>query len=56
MIRDAGEPGPFLLKTISLAKVALPIQRAPLIYPKFYTQDYSVDQFRNTNYAAMDAH
>jgi len=51
MIRDAGEPGPYLLKSISLAKVAFPIQRAPLIYPEFYTQGYSVDQFRTTNYA-----
>jgi len=55
MIRDAEEPGPYLLKSISLAKVAFPIQRAPLIYPEFYTQGYSVDQFRNTNYAAADA-
>jgi len=51
MIRDAGEPGPYLLKSISLAKVAFPIQRAPLIYPEFYTQSYSVEQFRATNYA-----
>jgi len=51
MIRDAAEPGPYLLKSISLAKVAFPIQRAPLIYPEFYTQGYSVEQFRATNYA-----
>jgi len=51
MIRDVGEPGPYLLKSLSLAKVAFPIQRAPLIYPEFYTQGYSVDQFRNTNFA-----
>jgi len=55
MIRDTGEPGPFLLKSLSLAKVALPIQRAPIAYPGFYTKDYDVDQFRSTNYAATDA-
>jgi len=55
MISDAEEPGPYLLKSISLAKVAFPMQRAPLIYPEFYTQGYSVEQFRNTNYAAADA-
>jgi len=54
MIRDVAEPGPYLLKSISLAKVAMPIQRAPLIYPNFYTQDYSAEQFRSTNYALAD--
>jgi len=54
MIRDAGEPGPYLLKSISLAKVVLPMQRAPLIYPEFYTQGYNLDQFRSTNYALAD--
>jgi len=53
MLRDAGEPGPYLLKSISLAKVVLPMQRAPIIYPEFYTQGYNVDQFRNTNYAEI---
>jgi len=55
MVRDAGEPGPYLLKSISLAKVVLPMQRAPIIYPEYYTQGYNVDQFRNTNYAATDS-
>jgi len=54
MIRDAGEPGPYLLKSISLAKVAMPIQRVPLIYPAYFTQSYSIDQFRNTTYAARE--
>mgnify|MGYP000241009339 FL=1 len=56
MIRDVSEPGPYLLKSISFAKVAFPIQRAPLIYPEFYTQGYSADQFRNTNYTLADSH
>jgi len=50
MVRDAEEPGPYLLKSVSLAKVVLPMQRAPIIYPEYYTQGYNVDQFRNTNY------
>jgi len=51
MVRDAGEPGPYLLKNISLAKVVLPMQRAPIIYPEYFTQGYNLDQFRDTNYA-----
>jgi len=49
MIRDADEPGPYLLKSISMAKVTLPMQRAPLIFPEYYTKGYNVDQFGNTN-------
>jgi len=49
MIRDVDEPGPFLLKSISMAKVTLPMQRAPLIYPEYYTSGYSLDQFRNSS-------
>ena len=49
MIRDADEPGPYLLKSLSMAKVTLPMQRAPLIFPEYYTQGYNVDQFGNTN-------
>ncbi|WP_197476170.1 hypothetical protein, partial [Oleiphilus sp. HI0043] len=52
MIHDAQEEGPFLLKNLSLAKVALPIQLAPLAHPEFYTRDYSLSQFRSTQYAA----
>jgi len=48
MVRDAEEPGPYLLKSISLAKVVLPMQRAPIIYPEYYTQGYSLEQFRST--------
>ncbi len=55
MLHDAEESGPYLLKSVSLTKVAIPIQRAPIIYPKFYTKDYSLDQFRNANYAVVDA-
>lgn len=49
MIRDTGEPGPYLLKSISMAKVTLPMQRAPLIFPGYFTQGYNVDQIGGTN-------
>lgn len=52
MIHDAQEHGPYLLKNLSLAKVALPIQRAPLENPGFQTQDYSLEQFRASRYAS----
>mgnify|MGYP003671435950 CR=1 FL=1 len=47
MIRDVGESGPFLLKNLSLAKVTLPLQRAPLTHPDYFTKDYSLDQFNS---------
>lgn len=50
MIRDAGEPGPYLLKHISLAKVAMPIQRAPLQDLEFYTQAYTLDELGSEPY------
>lgn len=52
MIHDAQEEGPFLLKNIALAKVAMPIQLAPLATPEFYTKDYNLEQFRSSQYAA----
>lgn len=45
MIRDTGESAPFLLKHISLAKVTLPIQRAPVIDAEYFTQDYPIQRF-----------
>jgi Domain of unknown function (DUF4785) C-terminal domain len=54
MIHDAQEHGPYLLKNLSLAKVALPIQRAPLENPEFHTQDYSLEQFRASRYASSN--
>ena len=54
MIRDVGESGPFLLKNLSLAKVTLPLQRAPLIHPEYFTKDYSLDQFKSTQDTQSD--
>lgn len=49
MIRDSGESGPFLLKNISLAKVTVPMQRAPLDSAEYFTQDYALNQFNSSN-------
>jgi hypothetical protein len=45
MIRDAQEPGPFLLKHLELAKVGIPIERSPMLEPNYYTEGYTLDQF-----------
>jgi len=50
LIRDAGEQGPYLLKQLSLAKVTLPMQRAPLITPNYYTKPYQLNQFASVRY------
>lgn len=54
LIQDAGESGPFVLKSLSLAKVVLPIQRAPIMHPEFYTKDYSLEQFTQGTQAEKD--
>ncbi len=54
MIRDAEEAGTFTLKNISLAKVALPIQRAPLIVEGFTTKAYDMEQFRQAPFVAAN--
>jgi|GEM_PF-1083094 len=46
LFQDAQEPGPYFIKSLSLAKVALPIQRAPLLKPDFFTQAYAVHEFK----------
>ncbi len=45
LFRDADTAGPYRLKHFSLAKVSLPIQRAPLKAPEFTTQPYTLDEF-----------
>lgn len=45
MIKDAGESGPYVLKNVSLAKVTIPMMRAPLIQPGFITDSYALDEF-----------
>lgn len=55
MIRDAQEPGPYLLKNLSLAKVTIPMQLAPLEQTGFYTQKYTLDQFNNQRFSDSDS-
>jgi len=45
MIQDAQETGPFVLKKVSVAKVTMPMQRAPLVEPEFHTDSYSLSEF-----------
>jgi len=45
MLHDAGVDGPYVLKNLALARVTMPMQRAPMIHPKYFTQAYELSQF-----------
>lgn len=45
MIRDSNEMGPYVLKQISLAKLTMPMQRAPALFPEYQTKDYDLEEF-----------
>lgn len=47
MIRDSNEMGPYILKQISLAKLTMPMQRAPALFPEYQTKDYDLEDFSN---------
>jgi len=51
MMHDSKVGGPYLLKNLSLARVTMPMQRAPLIHPNYYTQPYELSVFSNQKYA-----
>jgi len=53
MIRDSKTAGPYLLKNISLARVTMPMQRAPLIHPQYLTQPYELSQFSAQKYSDL---
>ena len=50
MIQDSQESGPYVLQQVSLAKVTMPMQRAPLIEPDFQTDSYGLDEFSSERY------
>ena len=54
MIKDVGESGPFMLKHLSLAKVTLPMQRAPMLQPEYFTKDYALNQFNSNQQTDND--
>ena len=51
LLHDTQEDGPYILKEVSLAKVAMPLQRAPLQSPNFETQAYRLEAFSQTAYS-----
>ena len=53
MIRDSNVEGPYLLKNISLARVTMPMQRAPLIHPGYFTEHYALSKFSNVRYEEL---
>jgi hypothetical protein len=50
MMHDAQVNGPYLLKNIALARVTMPMQRAPLIHPGYFTNYYPLSKFSNVRY------
>jgi hypothetical protein len=55
MIRDAQESGPYLLQQVSLAKVTMPMQRAPVDQPGYQTDAYALDEFSSKTHGGQDA-
>lgn len=53
MLHDSMVDGPYLLRNIALARVTMPMQRAPLTHPEYYTAAYPLSKFSNTNYAEV---
>jgi hypothetical protein len=53
MMRDAKVDGPYLLKNIALARVTMPMQRAPLIHPGYFTEPYAMSKFSNVRYEEL---
>ena len=47
MIQDSQVSGPYIIQQISLAKVTMPMQRAPLQHPNYQTDSYGLDEFSN---------
>ncbi len=50
MIQDAQETGPYVLEQVSVAKVTMPMQRAPLLKPDYQTESYGLDEFSDSPY------
>ena len=50
MMHDSNVDGPYLLKNIALARVTMPMQRAPLTHPRYFTDEYSLSKFSNVRY------
>lgn len=46
LIRESQENGPYVLKKLSLAKVTMPMQRAPLLEPEFQSESYRLEEFK----------
>ncbi|MFC3151488.1 hypothetical protein ACFOEK_10660 [Litoribrevibacter euphylliae] len=55
MIRDSQESGPYVLQQLSLAKVTMPMQRAPVEQPGYQTDAYALDEFSSTPYGEQDS-
>lgn len=50
MIKDGDESGPYVLDQISVAKVTMPMQRAPSLKPDYQTESYGLDEFSSDSY------
>lgn len=50
MIRDSGEPGPYFIRTVELAKSGIPMLRMPPAETSMYTQSYALDEFNAQSY------
>ncbi|QIZ83669.1 hypothetical protein HF888_05280 [Bermanella marisrubri] len=46
LIQESQENGPYVIKKLSLAKVTMPMQRAPLLKPEFQSASYRLEEFK----------
>ncbi|MFC6634583.1 hypothetical protein [Microbulbifer taiwanensis] len=53
MIRDRGQDGPYLVKQLSLARVAVPMARGGVLEADYYTGRYRLEQFTDAPYRAL---
>lgn len=51
LMHDSEESGPYILKQVSLAKVSMPMQRAPAVMPEYQTEAYALSEFSEQTYA-----
>lgn len=53
MIRDTGQDGPYLVKQLSLARVAVPLARGGVFEAGYYTERYRLTQFTDAPYREL---
>ena len=51
MLHDVAVDGPYVLKNLAMARVTMPMQRAPMIHPEYFTKSYELSKFASTKFS-----